>query len=293
MDRTLRSFIQQADDIHEYLEKFCVALSADQIEEKVIELQSAIKTLQAVSYQLANVSNIANRVVIRKRRARKATMAEVVKGSIAVNSPNDSKEKEKKYIDPYPTETDIGTLRSLNPVESKEIIKGVKLPVHIVETTKDIPVSKMYYVNELKQFAINIEGVVIRGNLSNMVDYQTEHSAECEYGVNCKSFETKTECPYYHDPLDYLHHKLPIPDRPRNFTIGSWIYSKKKTPKTYFTRHIGSGDRLIYDLNTLKRVQYREEISNREGQLIHDLLIYMILNARGLLERYPHWKQIK
>ena len=49
---------------------------------------------------------------------------------------------------------------------------------------------------------------------------------------------------------------------------------------------------MIYDLNTLKRVQYREEITNREGQLIHDLLIYMILNARGLLERYPHWKHM-
>jgi len=276
MDRTLRSFLQQADDVHEYLEKYCVALSADQIEAKVIELQSAIKTLQTVAYQLANVSNIANRVVIKKRRTKRATMAEVVKGA----------------VDPYPEENDVGSLRSLNPVESKELIKGVSIPVKIVKTTKEIPHTSLYYVEELKQFALNVEGVVIRGNLGNIVDYQTECSAECEYGVNCKSFKNGTECPYYHDPLDYKANGVPIPDRTRNFTVGSWVYSKKKTPKTYFTRHLGSKDRMIYDLNTLKRVQYREEISNREGQLIHDLLIYMILNARGLLERYPHWKHM-
>ncbi len=288
MDRSLRSFLQQADDVHDYLEKFCVALSADQIEAKVIELQSAIKTIQSVAYQLANVSNIANRVVLRKRRARKATMAEVVQNSNLCQLQNQS----KKYIDPYPLDTDVGTLRSLNPVESKEIIKGVNLPVHVVETLKDIPASHMYYVKELKQFAVNVEGIVIRGNLGNIVEYQTEQSAECEYGVNCKCFTGSTQCPYYHDPTDYLHHKLPVPDHTRNFTIGSWIYSKKKTPKTYFTRHLGSKDRMIYDLNTLKSVQYREEISNREGQLVHDLLVYMILNARGLLEAHPHWKHI-
>lgn len=271
MDRTLRSFLQQADDVHEYLEKYCVALSADQVESKVLELQSAIKTLQTIAYQLANVSNIANRVVIKKRRTIKSG-------------------HEKNPIDPYPEENNVGTLRSLNPIESKELIKGVRVPVKIVNSTKDMVPISLYYVEELKQFAINIEGIVLRGNLGNIVEYQTAYSAGCEYGVNCNSFKGTSECPYYHDPLDYIHHGRPVPDIVRNFTVGSWVYSKKKTPKTYFTRHVGSKDRMIYDLNTLKRVQYREEITNREGQLIHDLLIYMILNARGLLERYPQWK---
>ena len=280
MDCSLRRFFQQADAVHEYLEKFCTALSADQIELKVIELQASIKALQAVSCQLANISNIANRVVLRKRRTKRATMAEVVQNSV------------RKYIDPYPLDNDVGTLRSLNPIESKELFKKISVPVCIVETAKEIPITHLYYINELKQFAFNIEGIVIRGNLGNIVDYQTENSAECEYGINCKSFTNGVDCPYYHDPSNFIHYKLPVPDKIRNFTIGSWIYSKKKTPKTYFTRHIGSKDRMLYDLNTLKSVQYREEISNREGQLVHDLLIYMTLNAKGLLERYPHWKYI-
>jgi hypothetical protein len=98
-------------------------------------------------------------------------------------------------------------------------------------------------------------------------------------------------CKYYHDVRDYQSNNKPVPiDNHRNFTVGSWIYSKTKNPRTYFARHLGSKDRLLYDLQTLKYVQYKNEISNREGQLIHDLLIYMILNNQGLLKNHPHWK---
>jgi hypothetical protein len=270
MDRTLREYLQQADDLHEYLEKYCIALTAEQIEEKIIELQTSIKSLQTVAYQLANISNIANRVVLRKRKAKKSIT-----------------DKKSVYVDPYPKYTDVGTLRTLYPVENKELIKGVQIPVKIIESVKEIPVSHLYYVRNINQYALNVEGIIIRGDLCNIVDYQSERSAKCEYGINCKCFTNKTTCPYYHDPDDFIYHGLEVEQQSRNFTVGSWIYSKKKTPKTYFARHLGSKDRLIYDLNTLKRVQYKEEISNREGQLIHDLLIYMILNARGLLERYP------
>jgi hypothetical protein len=270
MDRTLRSYLQQADDAHAYLDKCYVALTTEQMETKVIELQSAIKTLQSVAYQMANVSNIINRAVMIKKRNKSNALTD--------------------YINPYPTETDIGTLRSLNPVESKEIVADISIPVKTVESITDIPVSDVYYVNDVQQFAVNIAGIVIRGNLGNIVDYKSENSAKCEYGIQCKSFINKTQCPYYHDPLDYKHHKILKPNNIRNFTVGSWIYSKKKTPSSYFTRHIGSADKLIYDLNTLKKIQYRDEIFNREGQLIHDLLIYLVLNSRGLLDRYPHWK---
>ncbi len=289
MDRTLKSYLQQADDLHNYLEKYCVILTAAQIETKVTELQAAIKTLQTVSYQLANVSNIATRVIIKKRRHKTSKSDDKYPDEY---SGDPLGIVSKKAIDPYPSECDIGTLRSLNPEKSIEIIKGVHIPIQLVESINEIPVSNIYFVEDLKQFAINIGGIVIRGNLGNIVNYQTKYSAICEYGSNCKSFIKKIECPYYHDPLDFKKNKMPIPDITRNFTVGSWVYSKKKTPKTYFARHIGSKDRLIHDLNTLKRVQYRDEIANRETQLIHDLLIYMILNARGFLERYPHWKNI-
>ncbi len=265
MDRSLRSYLQQADDTHEYLEKYFVGLTGKQIEGKIHELQASIKTLQTVAYQLANVSNIATRSLRNKKHIPKA-------------------------IDPYPSEYDPGTLRSQSAVDVKELISGITIPVKTVDNVGDIPTSHIYYVNKLKQYAINIEGIIIQGNLGNIVEYKVNNSAACEYGSSCKSFTKNITCPYYHPPSDYISLNKPVPDdNIKNFTVGSWIYSKTKTPKTYFTRHIGSKDRLIYDLNTLKKVQYRDEISNREGQLIHDLMIYMILNSRGLLERHVPW----
>jgi len=268
MDRTLRSYLELADNTYDFLEKYFVAISDKNIEEKIVELQSSIKTIQAVAYQLAHVSNLAVRALHKRSKI------------------------DITPVDPYPKPTDIGTLRVLNPIESKEIVSGIKLPVKTVQTINDIPVSNIYYIEPLKQYAINIAGITIKGNLGNIVNYQCDQSAKCEYGTDCKSFKSQNKCPYWHDPEDFIYHKQEVPDTYKNFTVGSWIYSKTKTPKTYFARHIGSRDKIIYDLNTIKKVQFREEISNRENQLIHDLLIYMILNSRGLIERYAPWKKI-
>ena len=199
-----------------------------------------------------------------------------------------------EIVDPYPSENDCAILRVLYPLkeESKELLDGIVLPVRIVQKATDIPVSPIYYIRELKQYAININGVVIKGNLGNITEYQTKYSARCDYSTECKSFITGKPCNYYHDVEDYVKLNLPIPDIIRNFTIGSFIYSRNLRPKTYFTRHVGSYDTLATDLQNLRKIQYREEISNREGQLIHDLLIYMILHSKGLLERYPHFGKI-
>lgn len=265
LDRTLRSFLEQADQTHTFLDTFFIALNHQQIEEKIISLQASIKILQSISYQLANVSNIAARALRRKSH-------------VAI-----------KYIDPYPSDSSLGVVRNLYQYENKEIVKGVTVPVKVVESEKDIQPSPLYYISELKQYAVNINGIILRGNLGNIVPYQTEHSANCEYGTECKSFKKNTICPYYHDPTDYIKLGKVPPDIIKNFTVGSWLYSQTKNPRTYFTRHLGSKESLIHDLNTLKKVQYLEEISNREGQLIHDLIILMILSGRGLLERYPHF----
>lgn len=275
MNSTLRDYLKLADETHEYLDKFCVALSQESLESKILELQAAVKNIQSVAKRIADISNIATRILNRKKAAKRTTAAKT--------------SKHGKLIDPYPTEFDHATLRTLYPEKDIEIVNNIHIPIKVAESLADIPVTNLYYVPKLNQFALNVNGVILKGNLGNLVDYQTENSARCEYGVECKSFVKKTKCPYYHDPEDFIKHNLPVPDYTRSFTIGSWLYSKNRNPRTYFTRHLGSKDRLVYDLHNLKSVQYREEISNREGQLIHDLLIYMILNSKGLLERYPHW----
>lgn len=275
-DSTLQSFLDQGDDTYKYLEKYCIALSIDKIEEKIVQLQSSIKTIQSVAYYLANISNVANKLLlIKKRRSHLRAVC--------------NEEKKEKYIDPHPTNNTLGTLRFLNAHDQKEIIKNIHIPIKTVSSISEIPISYVYYAEDIKQYVVNIAGLTIRGNLGNIVNYKTKNSSPCEYGKKCKCLADKKECPYYHDPDDYINNNIPVPETSRNFTVGSWIYTKDKTPRTYYARHIGSADRLIHDLRTLKLVQYRDEIFNREGQLIHDLLIYMILMSRGLVDKYSHW----
>lgn len=276
MDITLREYLTLADEAHDYVDKYGIGLSVQKLEEKINNIQASIKNIQSVAKRMADVSNIINQNILH----RKAIISSKINNKIT------------NIIDPYPTEYDHATIRIMYPKkeESKVLVNDICIPVKIVDTISEIPIGNIYYVNSLKQYALNISGMIIKGDLANMVEYQTEKSARCEYGVECKSFKKNKICKYYHESEDYLKLGLPIPDdNIRNFTTGSYVYSKNKRPKTYFTRHIGSKDCLLHDLEKLKRVQFREEVSNREGQLIHDLLIYMILHNRGLVERYPHW----
>jgi hypothetical protein len=275
MDMTLREYLTIADEAHDYIDKFGIALSVQKLEEKVNTLQTSIKNIQAVAKRMADVSNIITQNILHRPIVQAST-------------------KIQNVIDPYPSENDHAVLRVVYPIEnaSRDIASGICIPVKTVDNLSQIPVSDVYYINSIKQYAVNIAGVIVKGGLANIVEYQTEKSARCEYGIDCKSFVKGKKCKYYHDPEDYVKLKLPVPDEKentRNFTTGSYVYSKTRRPKTYFTRHVGSKDTLIHDLNMLKTVQFREEVSNREGQLIHDLLIYLILHSKGLLERYPHW----
>jgi len=268
MDKTLRSYLLLADQTQEFVYKFGAGLTPDQLKNKVITLQKSIKTLQAISKRLADVSNNINQLILYKKK----------------KSSNIS-----KYINPYPTENDHAVLRTLYPTECKSILPSINIPVCYVNNPIDIPIGHIYYIKSLKQYAINIFGIIIKGNLANIVKYQTKNSARCDYGIYCKSLIKNKECKYYHDPEDYVQLQIEVPEVTRNYTIGSWIYSSNRNPKNYYMRHVGSKNTLIYDLEMLKTIQYREEIANREGQLIHDLLIYLILHQQGLLERYKHW----
>jgi hypothetical protein len=276
MDITLREYMDLADETQNILSKAGILLSNAKLEEKIIQIHTGIKNIQAIAKYMADIANIANQFLLSRKK----------------------KISDDKCINTYPSENDHAVLRTVyqNKQDSKIIINDddpISLPVKIVNKITEIPISHIYYVKSHKQYAINIEGLVIKGNLSNIVNYQCANSARCEYGVDCKIFlknDKKNPCKYYHEPEDYIKLGWIVPDNiTRNFTIGSWLYSKTKTPKTYFTRHIGSKDMLKHDLHTMRKLQYREEISNREGQLIHDLLIYSILHNKGFLEKYPHW----
>lgn len=288
MDITLREYLTGADCDHDYVYKYGIALSIDVLDEKVKQLHIGIKNIQAVARRMADVSNIINKLKLYKKQQKR-------------NANYTSESNTNRLVNPYPAETDHAVIRAVYPPKPllRNIAEGVNISVNTVDTIRDIPVSHIYYVKDLKQYAINIDGIIIKGCLSSITSYQAKNTARCEYGIKCKSFIKDGTCTYYHEPEDYLKLNMLVPDEhknTRNFTVGSWIHasnSDKSTVKnyknSYFMRHIGNKSTLSYDLSKLKKSQFREEIANREGQLIHDLLIYMVLNNNNMLERYAHW----
>lgn len=267
MDTKLRDFLKQAEQTHELLLKFGAALPPEQLTTCVDALRKNIRTIQAVSKRMADISNIASRLLNMRKHI--PTM---------------------EYTDPYPTATDYAVLATQYPVndEQKQITPNIKICVKTVERPEDIPAGHLYYIASHKQYAINLAGIVIRGTLGNIVPYTSEKSSRCKHGIQCRSFARGAPCKYYHDPDDYIKLDQTVPEEIRNFTVGSWIYSAVKKQK-HFTRSVGSGNTLDYDIAQLKKYSYMEEITTREGQLIHDILIYLALNDHGLLERYKPW----
>ena len=268
MNKTLHHYLKETDKIHDFILKFGECVKIEVIEKKVNTIMCNIRNIQAVSKRMADISNMCNRIILNR---------------------NNNKKKKSEYISTYPTENDHAILRTKNPIDKKEVINSIEIPVKTLEKLNEIPVSNIYYINELKQYAINIAGVNIKGNLGNILDYNSENTSRCDYGIKCSSFTKGIKCKYYHEPEDYLKIGTDVPETIRNFTIGSWIYTNNKKPRTYFNRHIGNKKTLLYDLKMLKSIQYKEEVAIRESQLIHDLLIYIILHTKGLLEKYHHW----
>jgi hypothetical protein len=278
MDKTLREYLDLAEGTNIFLEKNAILTSNKQIEEKIITLHLGIKTIQAVAKRMADISNMITQYLLSRNK----------------------KIEDNKIIDIYPTEYDHAVLRNLYPIkeEQKQILpnnSSLILPIKTVNSISEIPISKIYYITALKQYAINIEGLIIKGNLGNILDYQSENTTICKYGINCKNFINLKKCNYYHEPEDYIKMSREVPDEVRNFTVGSWVYKKNKSIthnsklKNNYHRNVGSFDTLLDDLAMLKNINYNEEVNNREGQLIHDLLIYCILNNKNFIHKYKQW----
>jgi hypothetical protein len=271
MDNTIRELLEMAEEEYKTIETYAILIKPPDLEAKINKLQTIIKHLQSTAKRIADISNSMNQLLLYK---------------------TNNKER-KNIIDPYPTPTRHSLLRAEYPLSESSIKINERLPpvtIKKVNSIGEIPISPLYYIAPIDTFAININGIVIKGTPSNIVPYGTGKSALCQYGLECNSLKKRKEnpkcdCKYFHPTEDYIKMNT-IPPRPntRNFTVGSYIYTKNKAAKTGFMRHVGSIDTIAEDIFKLRQIQYKEEINNREGQLIHDLLIYMLLHHTGYVE---------
>lgn len=241
MDKTLTNYFEQADKIHDEVIKTALLIKPTKLHEYMMLLKKNIRLIQGVAKHMADVSNACNTILIRKN----------IKA---------------KNIDTYPTEHDHVAIRDMKSFE-------------VVQNINEIPISKLYYVKQLKQYAININGMIIKGDLANINN--GNHSQLCKKGIKCKNI---INCKYWHDPEDFIKLKIPIPQIKRNLKPSSWLYMSK--PNNRYGRHVGNAETLNNDIALLKKTNYKNEVSNREYQLIHDLIIYITLQKNNLIPKY-------
>lgn len=248
MDLTLRDYLHQTQTLHDEVQLKGIGMKPQEIEDAIKKLKTYIKNIQAVAKYMADVSNSISQSASMVRK---------------INPVN---------FETYPTSTDHVCLR----LSSKDMIREVDYP-------DQVPITKLFYIRSLKQYAINIGGILVKGNLADISDGKiTKKTFLCRKGAKCTELQNDM-CPFYHDPEHYIENKLPVKCE-RILSNTSWIYdpdSKKST------RKIGGKSTIRADMLRVKSL--REEISTREFQLIHDLLVLLQITEYGLNTRYQFW----
>ena len=176
------------------------------------------------------------------------------------------------------------------------IAPNVSIKVIPVNSIHDIPRTPIYWINNISQFGININGVLFRGNIGNIYNKSHIRSGNkisqtviCKYGNSCKSIIEGKLCKFYHDPHSLLKiyesnlishktynlYKLSH----RNFINTSWIHTNiYNNKKNINMRHFGSRNTLKYDFNIMdmeSKQLTNIHMQNYKHQCIHDILVVL------------------
>lgn len=191
---------------------------------------------------------------------------------------------------------------------SKPLTSDIPINVKIVDNINNVPNTPLYWVSNINQYVIHINGVIFRGNIGNI--YNKNHIkknkiahqiAICKHGNSCQTVLNSSICKFYHDPIELLklvktkkitrdtfneYKKLR-----RNFLNTSWIYTElPHSTGNNLMRQFGSRNTLKHEFDLIKinNINANEiTIDNFRHQCMHDFLIVMGLNQYGLLKEYP------
>jgi hypothetical protein len=176
-----------------------------------------------------------------------------------------------------------------------------------VDNIYELPKCDLHWVKNINQFAVNINGVIFRGNVGNIYNKNTiqsnantDQTIICKNKNKCKTLLNGKMCKFYHDPLDLVHllYKQKITQeifdvyksQNRNFINTTWVYTDLPCNKKNINmRHFGSRDLLSneFELMKINNTNINNHmISNYQHQTIHDILVILGLNSNGLLDSY-------
>ena len=195
----------------------------------------------------------------------------------AVNAPSSTDDTFEPIL------SDKSMMQLVTPDQKYEkVAPGVQIPVIMVDTIEDLPNYNMFFIKEFAQFAIKINGQVLRGNVGHIYTHSKQckqikrNTIKCIYNSGCDYIDTN-DCSFYHDVLDYgkytpdvLAQRKTQNIHVRNYRSQNWIYtSEPQNSKNNYMKHIGSEDKLSADISLVSE----SEIDILKDMLMHDILV--------------------
>jgi len=178
--------------------------------------------------------------------------------------------------------------QNMNNMNNMNIFSNINIQCDEIDSLQNLPNCRLYWIKNIKQFAIKINNNIIRGNKADIKFNGNANDMPC----NCTKLEEKKNCANYHDPMHLITNKDNIPidvflqqlNKNRSFNYNSWYYSTnfKLTKKnTKIKRYYIYPPILKYKLTLMKNTYDKnllEDYVNTIGyQIINDLLYYLIL----------------
>ena len=142
MDLTLKQIIDRTDEIHRQVDRLDNSVS---IYELIKDLDSMFRQLKSVGSKVSNIYNICN-------NKHKTITQEYKKEE--KSTPDENWTRISRKINSYTT--------------NKNLTKNIKINVKIVSDINEIPNTPLYWVSNINQFAIQLNGVIFRGNIGNI-----------------------------------------------------------------------------------------------------------------------------
>lgn len=166
----------------------------------------------------------------------------------------------------------------------------------IVKTIEDVQETPLFYVSSINQYAINIGGILLRGNLLDIKSKQEAKKENnltwmmCKNHNKCQTLTTERMCPYWHDPLQLLqlkkkgilsarrYHKYI--SRTRTALDTSWLFRKGPSCSS-FSKWMGSKSLLERDdlLFALGNLRFHNDMKEYKQLLVHDLLVCLTFDV--------------
>ena len=273
MDLSLNQIIEKSDIINNELTQLDFSTDYIQIKSKLDELYDLLKNVNLVSLKL---SNICNGKKYNNIKTQKYTIKPLDNNHNLIS---------KEINETVPT--------------NRKLTDDISINVKIVKDIGRVPDTHLYWVSNINQYVVCINGIIFRGNIGNIYNKShiknnkpTDQILICKYGNTCEKLLSSDICKFYHDPIDLLqllkqkkitkkifdgYKKLY-----RNFLNTSWIYNGPPLNNNKLMSRFGSRNMLKHEIDLININNIN--ISDFRHQCMHDILVMMGISTSELLK---------